>query len=51
MKNIEINHSNSRAHEEVVVVGALLRMDAHRLLKRVISGELENAGESGRTAW
>ena len=28
-------------------VGALLRMDDHRLPKRVMSGELENAGKRG----
>ena len=27
--------------------GALLRMDDHRLSKRVMSGELENAGKRG----
>ena len=40
-------HRNNRAHEEVVVVGALLRMGDHRLPKRVMSGELENAGKRG----
>ena len=55
------------AHEEVVVVGALLRMGDHRLPKRVMPGErererereLENGGKrasgrrtkNGRTAW
>ena len=41
------------AHEEVVVVGALLRMGDHRLPKRVMPGERERererAGERGKT--
>ena len=40
-------HRNNRTHEEVVVGGALLRMGDHRLPKRVMSGELENAGKRG----
>ena len=40
-------HRNNRTHEEVVVAGALLRMGDHRLPKRVMSGELENAGKRG----
>ena len=40
-------HRNYRAHEEVVVVGALLRMGDHRLPTRVMSGELESAGKRG----
>ena len=38
-------HRNNRAHEEVVVVGGVLRMGDHRLPNRVMSGELENAGK------
>ena len=38
---------NNRAHEEVVLAWALLRMGDHRLPKRVMSGELENAGKRG----
>ena len=37
-------HRNNHAHEEV---GALLRMGDQRLPKRVMSGELENAGKRG----
>ena len=52
-------YRNNRGHEEVVVGGALLRVGDHRLPKRVMSGELENAGnmgpggrrKSGQTAW
>ena len=38
---------NNRAHEEVVLAWALLRMGDHSLPKRVMSGELENAGKRG----
>ena len=52
-------YRNNRGNEEVVVGGALLRVGDHRLPKRVMSGELENAGnmgpggrkKSGQTAW
>ena len=38
----------NREHEEVVVVGgAAPHMGDHGLLKRLISGELENAGKRG----
>ena len=40
-------HRNNRAHEEVVAVAALLRMGDHMLPKRVMSGEVENAGKRG----
>ena len=43
-------HRNNRAQEEAVVGGRaapLLRMGDHRLLKRVVSGELKNAGKRG----
>ena len=41
-------YRNSHAHEEGVVVGGgLLRMGDHRLPKRVMSGELENAWKRG----
>ena len=43
-------YRNNRAHEEIVVVGALLTMRNHRLPKRVTSGELENAGKRGPKA-
>ena len=38
-------HRNNRAHEKVVVGGAVLRMSDYRLPKRVMSGELENTGK------
>ena len=40
-------HRNNRAHEEVAVVGGAARMGDYRFPKKVISGELENAGKRG----
>ena len=40
-------HQNNRAHKDVAVVGALLRMGDHRLRKRVMSGELRNTAKRG----
>ena len=52
-------HRNNRGHEEVSVVGgAAPHIGDHRLSKRVMSEEVENAGKHGlegrrrnRTAW
>ena len=38
-------HQNNRAHKEVVVARGAAPQDDHRLPKRVMSGEGENAGK------
>ena len=46
--NVPREYRDHGAHEEVTVDGALVRMDDHRLPKRIFSGKLEDVGQRGK---